>query len=52
MIDSKVVGENQQNADIVVSPWPSDHRAVVSTVKINPVDKPGNDKALPLDSKK
>lgn len=27
---SKVVGENQQNADIVVAPWPSDHRAVVS----------------------
>ena len=27
---SKVVGENQKNADIVVAPWPSDHRAVVS----------------------
>ena len=38
VIDSKVVGENQQNADIVVSPWPSDHRAVVSTVKIKPME--------------
>lgn len=28
--ESKVVGENQKNADIVVAPWPSDHRAVVS----------------------
>ena len=50
MIDSQVVGENQQNAEIVVSPWPSDHRAVISTVKIKPMEKP-NDKALPLDSK-
>lgn len=27
-----VVGENTQNADIVVSPWPSDHRAVVAQI--------------------
>ena len=51
VIDSKVVGENQQNADIVVSPWPSDHRAVVSTVKIKPMEKPNNDKPLPSGSK-
>ena len=27
-----VVGENETTADIVVSPWPSDHRAVVSII--------------------
>jgi exonuclease III len=27
----KIVGENEQNADIVVSPYPSDHRAVAAT---------------------
>ena len=27
----KIVGENKKNADIVVSPYPSDHRAVVAT---------------------
>ena len=30
-VASEVVGENERNADIVVDPWPSDHRAVVST---------------------
>ena len=30
-VASEVVGENDRNADIVVDPWPSDHRAVVST---------------------
>ena len=29
---SEVVGENSRNADIVVTPYPSDHRGVVSTV--------------------
>ena len=29
-----VVGESTPNADVVVSPWPSDHRAVVATVQI------------------
>lgn len=29
-----VVGESQAFADIVVTPWPSDHRAVVATVSI------------------
>ncbi len=28
---AKVVGENKENADIVVSPYPSDHRAVTAT---------------------
>jgi len=27
----KIVGENEENADIVVSPYPSDHRAVVAS---------------------
>ncbi|WDE98914.1 endonuclease/exonuclease/phosphatase family protein [Lentisphaera profundi] len=29
--DAKIIGENSENADIVVSPYPSDHRAVVAT---------------------
>jgi len=29
--DAKVIGENKANADIVVAPYPSDHRAVVAT---------------------
>ena len=35
IIGSKVVGENDKNADIVVAPWPSDHRAVVSEFQIS-----------------
>ncbi len=31
--DAAVVGEKAPEADIVVSPWPSDHRAVVATVQ-------------------
>lgn len=33
--DVKIVGENTENADIVVSPYPSDHRAVVATFLID-----------------
>ena len=29
-----VMGENQANADIVINPWPSDHRAIVARVSI------------------
>ena len=29
--DAKIVGEDKEHADIVVSPYPSDHRAVVAT---------------------
>jgi len=29
--DAKIIGEKKENADIVVSPYPSDHRAVVAT---------------------
>ena len=28
--DVKILGENEENADLVVSPYPSDHRAVVA----------------------
>jgi len=31
---AEIVGENKQNADIVVSPYPSDHRAVVARFSI------------------
>ena len=33
--DVKIVGENEKNADIVVTPYPSDHRAVVASFKIS-----------------
>ena len=29
--ETKIVGENKEHADIVVTPYPSDHRAVVAT---------------------
>jgi hypothetical protein len=32
---AKIVGENKENADIVVSPYPSDHRAVVATFTLD-----------------
>ena len=31
----KVVGENKNNADIVISPYPSDHRAVVASFTLS-----------------
>ena len=31
VIEAKIVGENKENADVVVAPYPSDHRAVVAT---------------------
>lgn len=34
LLDVAVVGENGMNADIVVTPWPSDHRAVVATFAV------------------
>ena len=30
--DVKIVGENKENAGIVVTPYPSDHRAVVASL--------------------
>jgi len=32
-LSAKVVGETSENADMVVTPWPSDHRAVLSEVR-------------------
>ena len=32
--DIKIVGEDKEHADIVVSPYPSDHRAVVATFTV------------------
>lgn len=37
---SRVVGEARANADIVVRPWPSDHRAVVSAFDVEPAEPP------------
>jgi endonuclease/exonuclease/phosphatase family metal-dependent hydrolase len=31
----KILGENEENADFVVTPYPSDHRAVVASLKIS-----------------
>lgn len=33
--DVKILGESEENADIVVAPYPSDHRAVVASFKIS-----------------
>jgi endonuclease/exonuclease/phosphatase family metal-dependent hydrolase len=35
-IDAAVVGEDHPISDIVVEPWPSDHRAVVSEFEVTP----------------
>ena len=32
--NAEVVGERPQRADIVVTPYPSDHRAVVATLRL------------------
>ena len=34
LTEVKIVGENQKDADIVISPYPSDHRAVVANFKL------------------
>ncbi len=39
-VESSVVGESRTNADVVVRPWPSDHRAVVSTFRVTPAPAP------------
>ena len=41
VIDAKVIGENEENADIVVTPYPSDHRAVVATITFAKQTKSG-----------
>ncbi len=35
----RIVGESQETADLVVSPYPSDHRAVVAEVELPPAEK-------------
>lgn len=38
VLESKLVGEaHNKEVDLAISPWPSDHRAVVSTFNVNPV---------------
>lgn len=39
-LGSDVVGESSANADVVVDPWPSDHRAVVSAFEVTPATPP------------
>ncbi len=39
-VDSQVVGEGGTYTDIVSRPWPTDHRAVVSTFDVAPVTPP------------
>jgi hypothetical protein len=33
--EAKIIGENKGNADIVVAPYPSDHRAAVATFTLS-----------------
>ena len=33
--DVKILGENKENADLVLTPYPSDHRAVVASFKLS-----------------
>ena len=41
VLSSELVGENgAQNVTLSVSPWPSDHRAVVSTFSVTPAPAP------------
>ena len=47
LADVKIVGENKENADIVVTPYPSDHRAVVATFTL-----PNQPKSGKLDANK
>lgn len=39
-LSSRVVGDDDPMSDVVVEPWPSDHRAVVSTFTVQPADAP------------
>jgi hypothetical protein len=41
VLESRIAGEGgNPDTDIAIDPWPSDHRAVVSTFKVTPVDAP------------
>jgi exonuclease III len=39
-IGSRIVGDADDVTDVVVEPWPSDHRAVVSSFRVRPSDAP------------
>jgi len=39
-LESRIVGESPANADIVVTPYPTDHRGVVSTFSVTPAPPP------------
>jgi endonuclease/exonuclease/phosphatase family metal-dependent hydrolase len=39
-IGSQIVGDADEVTDVVVEPWPSDHRAVVSSFRVRPSDAP------------
>ncbi len=43
---AKIVGENKENADIVVSPYPSDHRAVIASFTLPCLADPEPDKPM------
>jgi hypothetical protein len=40
VLDSRVVGESAASAEVVVTPWPSDHRGVVTTFSVTPAPAP------------
>jgi hypothetical protein len=39
-LGSQVIGESGANADLVVTPYPTDHRGVVSTFEVTPAPSP------------
>ncbi|MPZ00899.1 MAG: hypothetical protein GEU97_23595 [Actinophytocola sp.] len=49
-VDSAVVGEAHPISDIVVAPWPSDHRAVVSEFAVTPKPVAALDPAVLTDA--
>jgi exonuclease III len=46
-IMSQIIGEDGPYTDIVVTPWPSDHRAVVSTFNVTPAILPDDARIFP-----
>ena len=36
IVDASIIGESSQAAEIVIAPWPSDHRAVLAEVVVEP----------------
>lgn len=48
--ETKIIGENKENADIVVTPYPSDHRAVVASFTLPQLSRKENINANKLDA--